>query len=420
MAYETIVVGAGAAGLAAARALTDAGQRVVVLEARARIGGRVQTDYTFGPVPVERGAEFIHGAHGETWTWLRRAGLHTLPVSTWRGRQFALDDRRRAGSWLLLARPDLRRAVELEQAIAQYHGPDCTLGAWLKAHNASPLATQLVFIRLAHANCATLDTLSMATLADEYRLGTDAGGNFHIVEGYERVLAAIAQGLNIRLETPVRAVQWGDDGVEVQTERAVFQARHAVITLPLALLQAERVRFDPPLPAVKQQAIRLLAMRPAMKLLYRFSESFWPRNLTFLSADSPIAVWWTVRARTPLLVGFATGPHAERLTALGDQAALERGLAALDALFDGKASRRLVDAQLANWGTDPWSGGGYSSVPPGAHGQRAALAALCGALHFAGEATVTDSNPATVHGALRSGERAAREIIDACSGARAR
>ena len=408
---ETVVIGAGAAGLAAARALHDAGQPAIVLEARDRIGGRVQTDHTVGVVPVERGAEFIHGAHVETWTWLQRAGLHAVPVSTWAGRRVALGGGRLAGPWLFRVRRDLRNVKAFEERIAAYAGPECSLADWLRGQHVSPLAAQIAFLRLAHSYCATPDTLSMAALAYEYSIDTDAGGNFRILEGYDRVLAMIADGLDIRLNMPVKEVRWGNDGVEVVTSGGAWQARHAVITLPLAVLQAGAVHFDPALPAARQQAIAGLAMRPALKLLLRFDEVFWPRDMTFISADDPVPVWWTVRPGEPLLTGFATGRYAERLSVLGEEGAIERGLAALDGMFKGAASRRFVKGAVADWGRDPWARGGYSSAPPGMHGQRAVLAEPCGALHWAGEATVTDSNPATVHGALRSGERAAQEIL---------
>src|SRR5262245_11528359 len=141
--FDVLVIGAGAAGLAAARALADAGQQVVVLEARDRIGGRVWTDHTFGPVPVERGAEFIHGERAGTWAWLRRAGLSAAPQTRWSGRRVVLEDGRLAGADLLHERPDLRRVFELEDLLAAYNGPDCSLAEWLAARDFSPLAARI-------------------------------------------------------------------------------------------------------------------------------------------------------------------------------------------------------------------------------------------------------------------------------------
>src|SRR5262245_27427738 len=134
---DVLVIGAGAAGLGAARALADAGRRVVILEARDRIGGRVWTDHSFGPVPVERGAEFIHGERAETWAWVRRAGFTTASHARWSGRRIALADGRLAGPELLRERPDLRRVVDLEDMLAAYAGPDCSLAEWLAANNFS-------------------------------------------------------------------------------------------------------------------------------------------------------------------------------------------------------------------------------------------------------------------------------------------
>src|SRR5215210_527543 len=108
-----------------------------------------------------------------------------------------------------------------------------------------------------------------------------------------------------------------------------LEARQAIITLPLALLKADTVAFDPPLPEAKRHAINALTMAPAMKLLLRFEERFWDAEMTFLSGRDPVPVWWTVRRDAPLLTGFITGPRALRLAAHGPEDALEQGMAAL-------------------------------------------------------------------------------------------
>ena len=434
MDADVLVIGAGAAGLAAARALVDADRRVIVLEARARIGGRVWTDRSFAAIPVERGAEFIHGEQADSWALIHRAGLRTESFSRWQGRRIVAEDGRLVGDELLHARPDLQRVFTLEQQLAAYQGPDCSLAEWLATNAYSPLAAHIADLRLAHANCATPETISVAELAHELKLADKGPGDFHILDGYDRVLALLAEGLDIRLGTAASAIRWGEDGVHVETRRGeevqrrqgeleassshpftpspsrLLHARHAIITLPLALLQADAVAFDPPLPQAKRTAINALRMAPAMKLLLRFEERFWDAEMTFLTGRDPVPVWWTISHAAPLLTGFITGPRAARLAAHGPENALEQGIAALTAIFGDTPRRLFAAGEVVDWAADEWARGGYSSVPPGAYGQRAVLAQSVGALHFAGEATVFANNPATVHGALHSGARAAREI----------
>ena len=285
---------------------------------------------------------------------------------------------------------------------------------WLQARQFSPLATHIADMRLAHSNCGTLDTISVAELAHELRFSDKGPGDFHILEGYDTVLAVLATGLDIRLNTPVAAVRWAADGAAVETAAGEsWHARHVVVTLPLAVLQAGVVAFEPPLPAPQQAALAALAMPPAMKLILRFDEIFWDADMTFLTGRDPLPVWWTVRPGVPILTGFSTGTRAARVAAGGADSVLEQGLAALGAIFGDAPRRHLQDHMLVNWAADEWARGGYSMVPVGAHGMRAQLAQAAGALHFAGEATVFANNPATVHGALHSGERAAGEILGA-------
>lgn len=411
--FDALIIGAGAAGLAAAHSLREAGRDVVVLEARDRIGGRVWTDYAAGPAPVERGAEFIHGRRVLTWRLVRSAGLRARRFETWLGRRVVLDGRRLVGMPWLALRPDLHAALRLEAGLARYHGEDAPLAAWVDAQHPPPLARHLLDLRIAHAACGTPAGLSLAELAHDARVGTADASNWKLPAGYRRALDGLAPGVPIRLNTPVETLRWDAGGVEAVTVAGSFRARRAVVTAPLALLKAGAIRFLPELPAGHRAAIAALEMPTAAKLLLSFDRAYWPRGMTFLTAPDPLPVWWTVAPGAPLLMAFLTGPRAVALLAQGPDAPREAALAALEPLFGRAVRAGLRNAEVTNWGAEQWTGGGYSVVPPGAHGMRAALAAPCGALHFAGEATVTADNPCTVHGALHSGMRAAQEVLAA-------
>jgi monoamine oxidase len=411
--YNTIIIGAGAAGLAAARTLQDAGQQVLILEARDRIGGRVWTDHSFAQVPVECGAEFIHGDAVRTWAWVQQAGAETVLASKWSGRRVVLEDSSLADAEIFQKRSDLHQLLNLDAQLEAYTDRDITLAEWLAGHGITGLARHIADIRMAHAYCATPETLSVVELVREAQASAHNGdGDFHILAGYDTILTLIARGLDIRLNSPVASIRWNTERVEVELHNGeVFTAAHAICTIPLAVLKNKAVQFAPILPQAKQHAIASLAMQPAMKVIYRFAEPFWDADMAFLSAPNPRPTWWTVRQGVPVLTNFITGPRATQ--AAQDAHVVETGLIHLQAIF-GRAPRDLYEAaRVVDWAADPWAQGGYSSPPPGSSGARAILAAACGALHFAGEATVTNDSPATVHGALISGERAAAEVIAA-------
>jgi monoamine oxidase len=410
--YHTIIIGAGAAGLAAARMLHDAGQPVVVLEARDRIGGRVWTDHTFADVPVECGAEFIHGDQVCTWDWVRRAGAETALASKWSGRRIVLEDGSLAGSEIFHKRSDLHALLDLENRFDSYTGPEITLSEWLTQNNIHGLARHIADIRMAHAYCTNPELLSVHEAVREAQASAHNGeGDFHILPGYDTILNLIANCLDIRRNSPVAQINWSHESITITLRSGEqLSAQHAICTLPLALLKKNAVQFVPGLPEAKQQAIAALAMHPAMKVIYRFAEPFWDADMAFLSAPNPRPTWWTVRPGAPILTNFITGPRAAAIASQPDQI-IEGGLAHLQAIF-GRAPRELFRAaRVIDWAADEWAQGGYSSPPPGSNGARATLAAPCGALHFAGEATVTNDAPATVHGALASGERAAHAIL---------
>lgn len=417
-----LIIGAGAAGLAAGRALLDAGCDLLILEARDRIGGRIYTDLSFADIPVELGAEFIHGERAVTHELVKQAGLNTLPVV-------------RMGNlwWAEPTRPTVPRGQlppalkqQLEGLLADYRQlsdanlpADLSLADYLRARGWNSDARALADVLLAQTCCARLDSLSCYDLIREMRVDHSGHEEARIAEGYDTLLKWYSRDLPIRLNTPVSKIRWNADGVTVIAGVTAFNARKCIVTVPVSILQQERIRFDPPLSEEKRWAIKALRVEPATKLIYRFHEPLWPDNLTYMAHTGLTARWWTPgypRPNAAIICAYLTADRARQIDAMDESAALATGLQELSGLLDISLKRlqeQLVKARRFSWMAEPCTLGGYASVPPGAADARPLLAQPEGdVLFFAGEATAYDTNPQTVHGAMESGWRAARACMN--------
>ncbi len=424
---SVLVLGAGASGLAAASALASEGVRVVVVEARPRTGGRVDTrhDARFG-TPVEHGAEFVHGRPAVVQALAKRARARLLEIDgqvlTFRGRT------------LVPALRQFERMHELLEA-GGGEGPFSDVLEGNEARRFSPLERGLArgFVEgyyLAPAKRQGRAALRAMTEAEE-RIGAER--SFRVREGQAALLAPLVHDVTreaeLRLSTTVTQVRWRPGRVAVEAKNAagarlVLQAERLVVTLPAPLLAAGEPRFTPALTEKRRTAQRLDA-GPVVKVHLRFRRAVWRERgavarpfpeLAFAIAPTlAVPTWWTpFPLDAPLLVGWAGGPSAARLDALSDREVVHRGLATLARAF--RAARPLLedaldDATVTRWARDPLARGGYAVFPPGTSHVPAELAApLDGTLFFAGEATTLGA-AGTVHGALESGARAAREVL---------
>lgn len=417
--YDVIVLGAGLAGLGAARALLTERDEldVLVLEARERLGGRAHTDRRFAGFPIELGAEFIHGERAATWSLVDRLGLNTVHWNkhddSWvrlaDGRRLTMGEGRAADPAL-----EVTRSWHLPPVPARRHE---SFGAYLRRIGFDDV--RLDYVRRAFANAAgeSMRFLDATTILRELA-STDADGeeDFRILEGYGALVEALGVGPEILTGTIIIRVQWGAGGVVVYDhEGHVYRGRTALVTLPLGVLQAGGVEFDPPLPELKERALGGLGMGPVIKLVYRFADPITPDGITAVYAAGNPPMWWSPSAGHPtteavVWTALVSGDGAVELLRSGRAAALESGLDALRREL-GRPGLRPQDALLVDWASDPHSRGGYSHVRPGHAGARELLAAPTHPLYWAGEATAPDSRAATAHGALLSGERAAKEIL---------
>lgn len=411
---EIVVIGAGMAGLAAAQYLRQAGLPALVLEARSRVGGRVWTDRSRGV--VEFGAEFVHGKKAVTWDLIGQAGLNATlwPPEELAGSPTAFLFARQGD--LLPPTSDVpARTEKFYELTEQYAGPEQSAAEFIRSlAPAGDLAAQFALQRLANVEAADVTRLSVQALGLDRRKDTAGwGDDFHVNDGYDSLATFLAQGLEVNLNTAVTQIDWDETGATLHVaDQPPIRARRVVVTVPLGVLQAGTLRFCPVLSPQKEQAINALAMGSVVKLALWFEQAFWP-PFAFLQTDGMVLAWWPVYGEQgTVLMGYTGGPAALELAVLGNEAAVEQGLAEVTALFGSAARATFVKGQLVDWASDPWARGAYTYTPVGAGNARAELATPVGStLFFAGEATCTNGHPATVHGAIESGWRAAEEIL---------
>ena len=432
------MLGAGVAGLAAAADLAKAGVDVLVLEARGRVGGRVFTARDARtPLPVELGAEFLHGAAPATRAISSAAQLPVVSLggSHWWQRDGRLEP---------IVGFDGRLEAAMTAAFRRVRrGPDRSFADAIRAARVAPGVRAIGCSFVEGFNAAASDRISARALAR----GGGAESLARIVTGYDAVPAWLASRLPdgaLRASTIVTEVRWRRSDVRVACHSGAggpvgpLRARKAIVTLPLAVLalrpgEAGAVRFEPD-PAPQRRAIGKLAMGSVLRLTLRFREAFWRSgsvapasrraelgSMSFLHAPrAPIATWWTTHPiETSLLTAWAGGPAAAALLARGETCVLAEAVSSLAHVF--RRSRAFVEERLDgwffhDWSADPFTRGAYSyPVVGGAAAARLLATRLEGTLFFAGEATAMPPDNGTVHGAIASGRRAAREVLDSLS-----
>jgi monoamine oxidase len=437
--HDVAIIGAGAAGLAAASTLSSAGLNVCLLEARDRIGGRIHTHHDPATeVPIELGAEFVHGRPRETLNLLRQAVLSIEPVH---GERYCFDEGRLHACEYL----DDEFDQVLGRLPAPGSGPDQSFADFLKSLPGISAETRKhVCAYIEGFEAAYPDRISAQALALENRASDEIEGyrSFRIPNGYRALLSPLAPGKSsdfpIRLNTMVRQIDWRAGRVEITAQDASgevqLQARKAIVTLPLAVLQARpgetgTVAFVPELKS-KQNALDHLEMGPVIRVVLRFRERFWERieaeskrgrrslsEMSFLHSDDPIfPTWWTTMPReAPILTAWSAGPHCATLASQDHATIVSRALDTLSQLMHmsrGDLDRLLEAHYLHDWQADPFARGAYSWTKVGGVSAAAELARpLDFTLFFAGEATDSNGHNGTVNGALESGYRAAQEVL---------
>ena len=421
---DVIVVGAGVAGLAAARTLRERGVRVEVLEARDRIGGRVFTHRDpRAPAPIELGAEFMHGSAPEVMAIVREAGLLAVDIC---GERWE-----RRGKRLVSSGDFWHRLENVMSRMSASRDPDRSFHEFL--------ATAPGGRRLARDRALAREFVEGFHAADALRISERAlakGGSPHgdvneqrmgrLLDGYDHIPGWLARKPydSVRLRTVVRSIEWEPGAVHLDTSKGSFAGRAAILTLPIGVLQARpgdvgAVRIHPALPK-HEDALSRVTTGPVTRIVMLFREQFWRNgklaNLSFLQgSDADVPVWWTLAPlRAPMLVAWAGGRRGAALALLSAGERLDRVLSSAARQF-GAPRRRiaalLVESWTHNWEDDPFARGAYSYPLVGGSRAGESLAKpVRGTLYIAGEGTVEEAESGTVHGAIRSGRRAATQV----------
>jgi monoamine oxidase len=435
MSKSVAIVGAGAAGMACAADLARNGLGVTVLEARDRIGGRIFSQPVQGlNSPVELGAEFIHGEAPVIFEPMTRAGEEIVEGA---GDDWCKEEGE------LCACDFFEKVDELLDKMKQHGSPDRSFATFL-AQLPREQGDENIRLRaleyVSGFNAADPDKISVGSLIQDLQRSEELGGEriLRLRNGYAALISWLEHEctrnhVELRTDHAVNDVSYRSDRVVISgnhfSEKFQLEANAVVVTVPVSLLQpgsTASITFDPELPSSKLEALRGTAMGPVIRVVVVFQQPFWRQmkgsggrslaKLRFLFSHDPyFPTWWTQHPiESPVLVAWSSGPRAKQFSGWTKQRIVEQALSSLANILPisrNELAAMFREGFLHDWQADPFSLGAYSYLCVGAADAPAKFARPIGnKLFFAGEATNGMGDHGTVHGAMESGYRAAREI----------
>lgn len=417
---DVIVIGAGLAGLSAANRLQGAGLKVLVLEARDRIGGRTWTIEHQG-LALDMGASWLHGQKNNSLAALAKSlDMPLTKVTDWQNNA-RYDHYGEAlqgdGEWM----------AQWDAVVAEYtewyinNEPDATVQMLLddarKSGKLSFVSDEqhraMIELSIEHEYAAEPEQLSVQALWEGKEL---IGEDPMLSQGYIGLLRHFSQGLDIRLQQAVKSVAYSTAAVEIKTQNNSYQAKQVLVTVPVGVLQAGTIEFKPQLPADKLQALTVIGMGTLNKVWLEFESVFWDDNdaIFVVGDEQGQFVNWVNYHKVsgkPYLLGFNAAEYGEQIEFQSDEEIIEDALLSLKNIY-GDSVQEPKSYFISRWKSDPFSRGSYSYLRQGGRPKHRKVLAqpVANKLFFAGEATSSDF-PATAHGAHDSGLREAQNIL---------
>jgi monoamine oxidase len=400
---EVVVIGGGAAGIAAARRLHDAGRDYVLVEARPRLGGRAFT-FQAGDYPIDLGCGWLHSADRNPWTEIARRQGHKIDKTPppWERPSYPIGFPISEQKEFLAALNEFYDRVEHEPL----RGSDPPLSHFLRPGCRWNPLINAVSTYFSGAELEHVSTLDM-------RAYEDSNVNWRVPAGYGSVIVAHARELKVVLNCPVQSVDWSGARLRVRTSSGVLEADAVIVTLSTGVIAHEPGLFDPPLPDKTAAASGLpLGLADKLFLSLEHAEEFEKDSRLFGRTDrTETAIYHLRPLGRPLIECFFGGSCADALEREGDAAFFDFAANELVNLLGSDFRRRLTALPMHRWRADPFARGSYSYARPGKSECRAALASpVDERLYFAGEACSQHSY-STAHGAYLSGVAAAEQLL---------
>jgi monoamine oxidase len=421
---DVVVVGAGMAGLTAARGLAEVGLKVLVLEAQDRIGGRILTQHVGGEA-IELGAEFIHGRPPELRALIEEAGLETYERG---GTQICFED-----GALKDCGSEMDGVFKPLEKLENFEGPDISFAEYLDREAVAGEDRSRMIGYVEGFNAADHRDISAASLGAQQKAEDASEGDriFRLRGGYDQLPAYLSKriteyGGTVLTGTAVKEIRWRAGRAEIITGAGSFIAARTIVTLPLGVLQSGSVAISPA-PEAVMKAVGRLRMGQVRRFTLVFRERFWEglepdpalSEMSFLFSFSETPpVWWTPHPEASnSITGWVGGPRSRALEAVGTEEISGRACASLGRIFGLETdcvSELLMGCYTHDWRRDAFARGAYSYVATGGlDASRQMTEPVANTLYFAGEHTDVTGHWGTVHAAMRSGLRAAEQIIAA-------